>query len=282
MQARILASALIFFAFFAGGRAAEDKPWKKGEISLYVGYGHSRVRGSSSYELGWTSGDPITGADTSLSVSSRNAIYFGAFFSIFLDENVGFQTGFGYLKSDAPNQADFELRFPSGTAARQETWHGTGEVTSVPLCLNIAGRFGDRKFRMNVSTGVSLFLNSFLADSYAGTAAVSILPEETLDAFRIRVAVEDKTWTALGGDFGWSGDFQLSKNMALTVEARYFFCPIKTVDWKWIPGIYAGLLGNLPAWNFNQAAAAEAESRTSPLSINPSLFTLGIGIKFLR
>jgi hypothetical protein len=283
MQTRIFIPALFLFALFAGAASAEDKAWKQGEISLYAGFGHSRARGSSFYHLGWASGaSPNAETNTSISASSKDAIYFGAFFSFFIDRDVGFQTGFGYLKSDVPNTAVFDLSTVSGKAALRDSWPGTGEITAVPLCLNVAGRFGDGKFRMGVTVGVALFLNSFFADSYAGAAVIPALPEETFDAFRIKIAVEDKTWSALGGNFGWSGDFQLSSKLALTAEARYFFCPIKTLYWTWIPGDYAGLLGNFPIWNFDKTSAADAESRTSPLSINPSFFTVSIGIKFLR
>ena len=283
MAAHNFTSVWLLFTLFAVGGAAEDKPWKTGEISLYAGYGHSRARGSSSYHQGWISDAfPIAGAETSLSASSRDAIYVGAFFSIFFAKSVGLQTGFGYLKTDVPGQAVFDLGFPTESAAKRETWKGTGEVTAIPLCLNIAGRFGDGKFRMSISTGLAWFLNSFFADSYAGTAAVSTLPQGGFDAFRIPVAVKDKTWNALGGNFGWSGDISLSENLALTAEARYFFCPIKTFDWEWIPGTYTGLLGNVPSWNFNQTSAAEAGARTSPLRINPSFFTVSVGVKFLK
>jgi hypothetical protein len=283
MQTRIFVPALFLFSLFAGTALAEDKAWKQGEISLYAGIGHSRARGSSFYHLGWASGmSPIAEANTSISASSKDTIYFGAFFSFFIDRDVGFQTGVGYLKSDVPNTAVFDLSTVPGKAALQDSWPGKGEVTAVPLCLNLAGRFGNGKFRMGVAVGVALFLNSFFADSYAGAAVITALPEETFDAFRVKIAIEDKTWSALGGNFGWSGDFQLSSKLALTMEARYFFCPIKTFYWAWIAGDYAGLLGNLPTWNFDRASAADAESRTSPLSINPSFFTVSLGIKFLK
>lgn len=284
MSEKVLAipAACLIFVSAAFGRAA-DEPWKKAEISLCLGYGHSRVIGSASYQFEWLPGSyPITRADTLISTSAEDGLYFGGLFSIFVTRNFGVQTGFGYLKSEVPSEAAFSLTDARGGAALKEVWRGTGEVTAVPLCLNLAGRFSRGKFEVTVSAGGVLFLNSFFADSYAGTAVASPLPDEAFDVFRIKIVVEDQTWSALGANLGGSVEFRLSGGLALTAEARAFFCPTKSFAWKWMPGEYPGLLGNLPIWNYDKTSAADADSRTSPLSVNPSFFAVSLGIKFLR
>jgi hypothetical protein len=283
MNEKVLAipAACLIFVSAAFGRA-DDEPWKKAEISLCLGYGHSRVIGSASYQFEWLPGSyPITRADTLISTSAKDALYFGGLFSLFVTRNFGLQTGFGYLKSDVPTEAAFSLTDARGGAALKEVWRGTGEVTAVPLCLNLAGRFSRGKFEVSVSAGGVLFLNSFFADSYAGTAVASPLPDEVFDVFRIKIVVEDQTWSALGANVGGSVEFRLSGGLALTAEARAFFCPTKSFAWKWIPGEYPGLFGYIPRWNLDQESASSSESRARPLSVNPSFAAVGIGIKFL-
>jgi hypothetical protein len=284
MSEKILAIPAAFLILASTVLAQAEVPsLKKAEISLSLGWGHSRAHGSSHYHFEWVPDrSPFTSADSIISLSANDALYVGALFSLFFCRNFGFQTGFGYLKSDVPNEAAFNLSDVHGASALSKLWQGTGEVTAVPLCMNLAGRFSHRNFELSMSAGAALFLNSFLADSYAGTAAVSPLPGESSDIFRIKIAVEDQTWSALGGNLGGSIDLRLSGSLALTAEARAFFCPTKMFAWKWRSGEYTGLLGNIPRWNFDQASVHEAESGAKPFSLNPSFFTVGLGIKFLR
>jgi hypothetical protein len=284
MNEKVLAipAAFLIFVLSAFGQAV-DEPWKKAEISLCLGYGHAKVIGSTSYQLEWVPGSfPITGGDTLISIAAKDALYFGGLFSIFITRNFGFQTGFGYLKSDVPTEAAFSLTDARDTPVLKEVWRGTGEVTAVPLCLNLAGRVSLGKFKMSMSAGGVLFLNSFFADSYAGTAVASPLSDEVFDVFRIKIVIEDKTWSALGGNIGGSVELRISGGLALTAEARVFFCPTRSFAWRWIPGEYPGLFGSIPRWNLDQESASSSESRARPISINPSFATIGIGIKFLR
>jgi hypothetical protein len=281
-KALAVPAACLIFVSLAFSRA-EDEPWKKAEISLCLGYGQSKVSNSASYQPEWVPGSsPISAANTLVSASAKGAIYFGGLFSLFITRNFGFQTGFGYLKSEVPTEAAFSLDDVLGAAALKEVWPGTGEVTAIPLCLNLAGRFSRGKFEMSASAGGALFLNSFFADSYAGTVNATAFPDEVFDVFRIKIAIQDETWSALGANIGWSIELRLSGGLALTAEARAFICPSKSFAWKWIPGDYAGLLGSIPRWNLDQEVANSLESRSKPLTINPSFATVGLGIKFLR
>ncbi len=262
---------------------AEDQSWKKTEISLCLGYGFPKAADSSFYRLEWNPGGyPIRSAETFISMDSKKAIYLGALFSLFFSRNFGVQTGFGYLKSGQPNETAFHLSSADGSALRNDSWQGKGEVTAVPLCLNLAGRMSLQRFQAGVSGGISVFLNSFYSNANAGTAVASPLPSQVFDIFQIKIVVEDTTWSALGGNFGGSVEFRISGGLALTAEARAFICPKKKFVWTWKSGEYEGLIGNIPRWNLDQESAKNAESRAKPLSVNPSYIAVGIGFKFLR
>jgi hypothetical protein len=279
------------------GLAAEsqDRGWDRFEIGLFGGYGRTRALGVSSYlrESDSTFYARIVASDI-FTFDPASAIYAGGWCTYYLTPGVGIQAGFGYLKSTMPGTSSFRLEsFRDATAVVRESWTGQGEITAVPLSLNLVGRFSGGGFDVRASGGLSVFLNSFLAEMPGGVEAVEpvwkasggspsilYLADEKLDTLKVPLTAPDTTWTALGVNFGAGFDIWIGRSAALSVEARYYLCPAKTFDWGWTPGVYNGIGAKITGWNFTADAARAAGQQTTGLSVNPSFFQVSAGIRF--
>jgi opacity protein-like surface antigen len=280
----------------AGAALAEDPPaWNRFEIGLSSGFGRSRAGGTSVFFR-----DSATPFYTRLSASdaitfdSAAAVHVGGSCTFYFTPAFGVQVGFGYLKSAMTGGSAFRLEsFRDAPASRQVSWAGSGEITAVPLFLNVTARSRGEAVRMHVSGGLALFLNAFLAQTPAGIEAVEpvwkagtgsppvqVLIDEKLDILQVPISVADTTWTAVGANVGAGLDVAIARNMALSLEARYCLCPVKTFAWDWTPGAYEGLDGKITGWNFTADAARAAGQKTSALRIDPSFFQISAGLRF--
>lgn len=240
--------------------------------------------GRSTYHHEWsTSRFPGVVENNFLSVDPDPALSVSALFSFYPIPHFGVQAGFGYLKSPLAGLSVFDFKPPSGPViARQDRWEATGELTAVPLCLNLAARTGPGTIQAFASAGLSVILNSVLAKSAAGlgAAAASAGGEERLDAFKIPVEVEDQTWTSIGANIGGGVAVRLGRRIALSAEIRYFLCPAKDFGWTWAPGVYNGLTGNISGFNFSKEPARLAGQRTTLMTIRPAFIQAAVGLKF--
>ena len=131
------------------------------------------------------------------------AVHVGGSCTFYLTPDFGLQAGFGYLKSAMTGASDFRLEsFREALATRQASWSGSGEITAVPLFLNVTARIGGKAVRARVSGGIALFLNAFLAGGPAGIEAVEqvwktgggnppapVLADEKLDVLQVPISV---------------------------------------------------------------------------------------------
>ncbi|NIM90110.1 MAG: hypothetical protein GTO17_04095 [Candidatus Aminicenantes bacterium] len=100
-----------------------------------------------------------------------------------------------------------------------------------------------------------------------------------IDALKIPIRIDEESWTAFGGNIGGGIDYRFTESVGLILEARYFFCPTKTFEWKWQPGVYDSVnYEYFTGFNFTQADADFFEDETSEVAVNPSFFQFSIGI----
>jgi len=275
------AAALIFLLAFPV--FALESPPDRFEVSLTLGYGRSLSEGRSAYYHEWSTIRFSHIVENGLlSFDPRAALYGGGFLSFYPFRNFGVQAGFGYLKASMTGSSTFAFMPPSTSSARSERWPGDGELTSVPLCLNLVARMGSAKVQAFASGGIALFLNSVFAGSSAGlgAAAAAGTADERIDAFKLPVAIEDQTWTALGANAGAGLDLRLSKRVAVSVEARYFYCPAEDFAWVWTPGVYEGLGKSISSLAIGAEQARLAGLRTAAMTIRPAFLQISAGVKF--
>ncbi len=51
-------------------------------------------------------------------------------------------------------------------------------------------------------------------------------------------------WTAIGANLGAGVDVELNRSTALRFDARYFYCPVKTLQWDIAQKSYNGIFFN--------------------------------------
>ncbi len=90
----------------------------------------------------------------------------------------------------------------------------------------------------------------------------------------------NQSWSSIGADFGGGLTFWFSPSIGLTVDARYFFSPKKEFGWDFFLGEYEGFFGNID-YDFDDmdVDGINEEGSLSFISINPSFFQFGVGIK---
>jgi len=294
------AAAVWIAAAWAGGAALAAAPegdasWNRFEIRVLGGYGRTPAAGASSFSR--TSSSTYyahIAASDAFTFDPSSAASAGAWCTYLLTPSLGIEAGFGYLRSTARGRADFRLEyFRDAAATVRAAWTGQGQMTAVPLCLNLAARLAVGGVAFRASAGVSLFLNSYLAGMTGGVEAVQavytssggdpsapILADEKLDGLAVPLTTPDTTWTALGANAGAALDVRIGRTAALSFEARYFHGPSKEIAWSWAPGVYAGIGGAVASWNFTADAADAAGRATTRLSVDPSFFSVSAGLRF--
>lgn len=215
--------------------------------------------------------------------SSAAAAFAGASAAFFLPGRAAIQAGFGYMKAglSSDGTARFSV-FGSTSAEFTGTAAGEGELTAVPVYVcyynRLDFRVGEKTLQLNLSLGPTLSFNSVLTSSRAGAVAVR---DGEADGFLVPIQVEDTTWVSLGATAGLGLDVPLTRKLALTVQARYFYAERKSFSWKWTPGVYDGLRGRLTGCAFDERAARLAEGDTTLFSVNPSFLQIAAGIKLI-
>jgi opacity protein-like surface antigen len=290
---RFLVTALLL-SLAARSMAQTDVPGKF-VLRVLTGLSQTRVSGSSKYEDQWNQEllSKIVEQD-SIAPKSGQAVYLGAFLSYFLRPDYGLEAGLGFFKVDVPNTTSFhsEYTWTSGKKETKDTrWTGTGDLRVIPISLNGFGRWQKGKIEAIGSGGLTLFRNTFQSLALAGFSVSEVAyvqtynpPETTViqsvDALRVGLEIEKKSWLAVGANIGGEVDYRLTDKIGLTAGARYFLCPKKDFEWKWKPGIYDGIDNIVTEWEFTSMNAKYAEAKTKPpLKVNPSFFQFGLGIK---
>ncbi len=288
MKIRSLAG-LVFLVLFASLPALADG--RGFELGLFGGYGLGRAARSSSYLAEWSAYELETlRADTRISVKAGNALDLGASLACFFTPNIGLQVIGGYFDPEVSTNADFLFNWKlKGQPAVEESraWPGTGRLSSLPLSLDLVGRFGIGPVDLSASAGATLFLNSFDASSSAGLGASFLVVwwvwvDQYVDAFQVPLRIERTSWSALGGNFGLSLDVRVAGPLSVTLDGRYFLCPSKEFNWKWQAGTYTGLdnpKGYFSEWEFRDSDLADSQAATTRLRISPSFWAVTAGLK---
>ena len=294
-----LFAAVVAFSGSAFGQAERDiygpRPlWERVEITLTAGYGLSFADWTSLHlKQSTTPAGFRVSAQNRLQMSAGGALLGGASTAFFFRSGLILQGGFAYLKTGVKNETPFEFQYSRPPAlSRLENFDGSGELTTVPVYVNILnplslfrGQAG-RSIKGYLSIGPAIFFNSLLVDAFAGAAAV--LPagaggaaDESADGLKVPVAVGDQTWVSLGGNVGLVLDYQFARPFALTAEVRYFYAPKKNLAWKWEAGAYDGLSGNISRFDFTTAMAADYTTDTTPIVLRPSFLQFAAGFKVI-
>ncbi len=264
---------------------------KRIEFSITGGYGLSSLEGQSSYNAVWGSFHALDTVDeySLFDMQKKNTFTLGASLSYFFSPNFGIQLGGAFFAPKSDIYSDWDFVF---------NWYGysdysdsgsfdltQGKLTSIPLYINLIGKYRMGSIDLFVSGGPTLFINKFEADA-TGIFGASLYNsywwgwEQFVDFFAIPTFI-DESWTGFGFNVGGGIDIRFSPSMAFTVEARYFYSASKELFWTWQTGTYDPFYFGFPemsGWTFDDLSYAD--ENTTSLTIKPSFFSFSGGFKF--
>ncbi len=260
------------------------------ELHALGGYGPGQFKGESTYYYEW---DYVllesVKENTLISLKAEGGLFLTGGASFFFHPNFGIQIGGGYRSTNVPTTGSFTFAWKStedpNVFTEEATWNDTGKMTTIPLYMNIVGKFKVDMVNIFITAGPALYFNSFEAKSFLGfgdSYYTIIWPYEYqwVDAFQIPVRIPKTSWKSFGANFGLGFDFELSAGVAITAEGRYFLAPKETLAWEWVPGTYDSIFyDNFIGWEYTAEDLAEYQNEITKLDVKPSFFSFALGIR---
>jgi hypothetical protein len=277
--------------------SSTDNPFDRSfEIGVWGGLMPARLLGTTTHQESWSSFllDAVN-EKTIITSKTKNGPAAGGFISLFFTPHLGLQLLAGYSQADIPSGAslDFDWRWADGSGdMKTMRWAGSGRLTRLPVCLNIALREGAGRFTVEFSGGLTYFQNTFRENAAFGYGVTKIFsPDQdsggtttqAVDALPVRLTVPATRWYALGGNIGGSLNIRLLDLIGFKAEARYFYCPPKTLSWTPILASYDGLYtGDFPAEPFtaDDIAYLAQNGERFALKMDLSFIQASLGIYF--
>jgi opacity protein-like surface antigen len=272
--------------------AAQNLP--RFELNVYGGYGLKDVNLAGDYFFNWSSYWLTSIEESStFTATSKGGMFFGGGLAYYFHPNIGVALNFGYFKTsiDSVTSSDLYWKWNDG-----RNYHAYPAVLdnplefigtdnyfqSMPISFNIVGRFGQGSLQGYVQAGPTLFLNKAFLESeivYGLTYVIPNVGYQTIDGIIVPMDL-NQSWSSFGADFGGGLTFWFSPSIGITLDARYFFSPKKDFGWNFFLGEYEGFFGNIN-YDFDQTDVdgINEEGSLSMITINPSFFQFGIGIK---
>jgi opacity protein-like surface antigen len=269
-----------------------QQPERRIELNLFGGFAWTGVKGAATYGDSWNL-DSLSNADESAAISSisKNAPFFGAGLDYFLRPHFGLGLSIEYLRSGLDTRSSFHLSWTwsplagGATGSRSGEWISAGNfLTRIPISVNFFARFGEGPIQGFVQGGPAVYFNKATLDSSIAYGVSD--GYEYIDAARLPINARDlksgtSSWMGIGANFGGGLIYKIGPSLGLDLEARYFFCPDRELDWRIGAGTFVGILG--------QSSAIEISSvdtdylydygLISKIRVNPSFFQLRIGLK---
>jgi hypothetical protein len=265
------------------------------EFSLFGGIGLSQIKGTTNYQDQWYY-NLLTSVteQTAIATNAKRGYGGGGSLAYYFSPNFGLQVLFGYMKADIPNTAvcDFGWTWSDGTSfAKTGTWPGTGSFSSMPLSLDLVGKFGGGVFEALFSAGVTMFMNTFEQNSFFGYGVTRIQYNadstytQYVDALKVGLKIPNGTLkrNAYGFNFGAGFTFNISDMIGIRADARYYYCPEQTVTWDFVLGNYDGIFfGDIKAEPFADADVQLLQDlgKTFAMTVNPSFIQISLGLVF--
>jgi hypothetical protein len=265
------------------------------EFSLFGGIGLSQIKGATSYQDQWNY-NLLTSVteQTAIATNAKRGFGGGGSLAYYFSPNLGFQALFSYMKADVPNTAvcNFGFTWSDGrSSSLTGTWPGSGSFSSIPYSLNIIGRFGEGAFEVHFSGGVTMFVNTFVQNSFFGYGVTTIQDNadstytQSVDALKVGLQIPNGTLkrSAYGADIGAGFTFNFSDMIGIRADARYYYCPTQTVTWNFVLGSYDGIFfGDIKNESFTSydVQYLQDNGKTFTMTVNPSFIQISFGLVF--
>jgi hypothetical protein len=289
-------ATLVGSAATAGSSPADNAGRNKFELHLFGSFAFSRITGSTLYSASWSSNYlSAVNEQTVITMYPDLGLAAGASLAYFFSPTIGIQLRTGFLGAGVGNTSVFNFHWTwnSGESGLLEQgFDRLGHITTLPLSINLAARTGTGRVEGAFSGGLTLFRNTFRADTIFGygttkTEPVFVDPNWVLtqyvDALPVGLSIPATSWTALGADLGAALNLMVNDRLAIRLEARYFYCPTKTLTWNFVYGSYDGIFfTDIKGQPFgtDEASDLARSGKTFTLPVNPSYVEGSIGVVF--
>jgi hypothetical protein len=230
---------------------------------------------------------------TDIEAAYKTGLGGGVFATFYFSSHLGIQIGAATQTTSTPTSAFLEFAWLWSSDVdnyKTRTWEGTGRLNSTPFSLNLVYRIGEESVKGILTAGVSLFQNSYQANTNLGYG-VDLITEvykdeylyvyQFVDALPLDLRIPKQTWTAIGGNLGAALDVEISPKTSLRFDVRYFYCPVKTIPWEVTQKLYDGMFFNdINDYDVNQTVVDYIKSLASTLDfkVNPSHFQLSVAL----
>ncbi|MGB9005238.1 MAG: outer membrane beta-barrel protein, partial [Candidatus Aminicenantales bacterium] len=238
---------------------------------------------SDSWSYGWISVDE--GGQIQHKVN--NPFGLGISFSYFFTNDLGLRLradpNFGQNISNAQSHFSADYVWGWGSDSDDVTWPVTGDLSVLPLSLDLVYRFQAGFFAPYLNAGVSYFISKFKAETNIGWSNSwwrTYLVEQAYDYLVLPVSI-DESLNGVGFNFGAGFDFLLGPSLAITLDATYFLGQSVEAKWYMPPGQYYYTGWTNTYTIFSQADSNEFADYVDPVKINTSFFKILFGIKAL-
>jgi opacity protein-like surface antigen len=261
------------------------------EFSFTIGAGKPGISSTSEYS---DSGSYylITNFQerSTLTAPTKSAVSFRGSIAYYASPAIGVELSIGRVRTGVTPSTSFnyDWRWSDGRSVqKRENWTGSGNLSILPISINIVGKLGRGSTITYVSGGYSLYSNNFEASSSMGMVVNWIsyyyrygikFTTHTTDGLKIPVEINE-SWSSSGFNIGAGMGIQLNGGTSLYAEARYYYCPPRHLKWNYLEGTYQGLYTDY-SWIIGNEATSLYESDTTPLEVNPSFFNISAGIRF--
>ncbi|MGD0781619.1 MAG: hypothetical protein ABSA30_02035 [Candidatus Aminicenantales bacterium] len=274
-------------------------PDNRFELNLFGGYALTSVKGAATYADSWSFGY-LTNVDESAAIAStsKNAPFFGGGLNFFFTPNFGLGINIGYMKSTLNTTSDINFNWTwfsiSSYSKTASLASDSNSLTSIPLSLNLIGRFGNGPIQGFIEGGPTIYFNEAIVNSAIGYGVSEFIGlTQYVDAIELPISGYDKsssqdglsgktTWIGFGANIGGGIAFMFSPSLGLSLEARYFFCPEREFDWNIATGSYNGMFfGDITGWTIAPSDVNYIKSNNllTTIKINPSFFAVQAGLK---
>jgi Outer membrane protein beta-barrel domain len=271
-------------------------PEQRFELNLFGGYALTSVKGAATYGDSWNYYLLNNVSESAaIATTSKNAPFFGGGFNYFFTPNFGVGLNVGYLKSTLNTTSAFDFSWTwsslvgGGTYSQTADWASNADsLTSIPVSLNLVGRFGDGPIQGFFEAGPTVYFNEAIINTAIGYGVTQVYGStQYVDAVELPMVGFDSksgksSWTGIGANVGGGITFMFSPSFGLSLEARYFFCPEREFDWAIATGSYNGMFfGDLTNWTMTAADIQPIfdNNLLTTIKINPSFFALQGGLK---
>ncbi|MGB9006844.1 MAG: hypothetical protein WCB96_14060 [Candidatus Aminicenantales bacterium] len=259
---------------------------KKMEIFFGGGLGFgSFLNDSTVYDYHFGASFPLDYADEAGQVSHKAGGPMGLGFSLahFFSGGLGLRLRIDFnFSQNLTGGSSYSLTWKwwdKGPYDEPNSWDLTGNLSVIPISLNVVYKFDLGMISPYISAGPSFFLAKLKADSTLGCTTTWIYGGYMyIDYFAIPMFV-DESLNGIGFNFGAGLDVLLSPSFGLTVDIAYFLKGEAKVKWDFTPGEYDSHINSGWTWTLDKADLADILDYIPDLSVNLSFFKIQVGLK---